>query len=158
MSYSFFCERKLKPSEEQIVELIGNKYKQWTELDSYLIKTIGAKRSYKFYGKNYGWAIGYSKSGKSIISFFPLLNDFTIQMILKQKHEIDIIKSIKNSELLDLIKNTPEIHEGKWIFIKYSEINSNEIIKRMIDIKLIGGCPRYTPYIVISILTPPLHS
>lgn len=136
MSYSFFCERNLKPSEEQIIELIGNKYKQWTELDSYLINTKGVKRSYKFYGKNYGWAIGYSKSGKSIISFFPLSNDFTIQMILKKKHEIEIIKTVGNNELLDLIKNTPEIHEGKWIFIKYSQINSNEIIKKMIDIKL----------------------
>ena len=32
-----------------------------------------------------------------------------------KKPEIGIIKNIKNSELLALTKNTPEIHEGKLL-------------------------------------------
>ena len=136
MSYSLFTDRLNKPSEEQILKTINNRFKQWDEINSYMIDIIKAKSVYKFYGKNYGWALGYSKKGKSIIALYPLLNDFTIQIILKKKHEIEIIKIIKNKELLDLIKNTQEIHEGKWIFIKYSKINSTEIVKKIIDIKL----------------------
>jgi hypothetical protein len=136
MSYSTFTDRVNKPSEEDVVQLIGNKFKQWTEIDSYMVNMIKAKSSYKFYGKNYGWALGYSKNNKSIISLYPLSNDFTIQMIFKKEHEVEIIKNIDNNELLDLIKNTSEIHEGKWIFIKYSKINSSAIVKKMINIKL----------------------
>lgn len=136
MSHSFFCERNQKPSEEQIFKILGDKFKQWEEINSYLVNTIRAKSSYKFYGKNYGWAVGYSKSGKSIISLYPLLNDFTIQIILKREHENEIIKIIDNKELQDLIHETPEIQEGKWIFIKYCKINSTETVKKMINIKL----------------------
>jgi hypothetical protein len=136
MSYSIFCERNQKPSEDQIKKSVGNKFKQWAEIDSYLMDVIKAKSAYKFYGKNYGWALGYSKSSKSIISLYPSQNDFTIQMILKKEYEKEIIKLIKNKEVQDLINNTHEFHEGKWIFIKNSKINSITIIKHMIDIKL----------------------
>lgn len=136
MSYSFFCERNNKPSEEEIVKLLGNKFKEWDEINSYLLNMIKAKSKYKFYGKNYGWALGYSKSGKSIISLYPLSEDFTIQMILKKKHEIEIMKMFKNNELLDLIKNTPETHEGKWIFFKYRMVNSVAVVKNLIEIRL----------------------
>jgi len=136
MSYSAFTDKVNKPSEEEVIQLIGSKFKQWTEIDSYMVNMIKAKSAYKFYGKNYGWALGYSKNNKSIISLYPLPNDFTIQMIFKKKHEDEIMKVIDNNELLDLIKNTSEIHEGKWIFIKYSKINSSAIVKKMINIKL----------------------
>ncbi len=136
MSHGFFCERNKRPKEKQIRELIGNKVKQWAEIDSYMVNTVEAKPAYKFYGRNYGWALGYSKGGKSILSLYPLSNDFTIQIILKKKHEAEILKTMDNKELLDLIKSTREIHEGKWIFIKYSKIKSNAVVKKMIDIKI----------------------
>ena len=78
--------------------------KQWNEINSYLINIIKTKSKYKFYGKNYGWALGYSKNNKSIISLYPLLNDFTIQIILKKKHEIEIKNTIDNKELQDFNK------------------------------------------------------
>jgi hypothetical protein len=136
MSYSVFIDRIHKPSEEQIVKILGNKYKQWDEINSYLVNIIKANSSYKFYGKNYGWALGFSKGNKSIISLYPLSNDFTIQIILKKEHEIEIIKIINDDKLQKLIKEKSVVHEGKWIFIGYSKINSIEIIKKMIDIKL----------------------
>ena len=43
---------------------------------------------------------------------------------------------VKNKELRILIHDKPEIREGKWIFFKFSLINSVEIVKKMIDIKL----------------------
>jgi hypothetical protein len=118
------------------LQLLGKKFKQWDEINSYLVNIIKAKSAYKFYGKNYGWALGFSKSNKSIISLYPLLNDFTIQIILKKKHEVEIKKIIDNQELQDLINKKSEIKEGKWIFFKYSKINSVPIIKKMIDIKI----------------------
>ncbi len=54
------------------------------------VKIIKARSKYKFYGKNCGWALGYSKSGKSVISLYPLLGDFAIQMIFKKQHEIQL--------------------------------------------------------------------
>ena len=136
MSYSYFCDKNNKPSDHQIIKILNNNINQWNEINSYLINIIKTKSKYKFYGKNYGWALGYSKNNKSIISLYPLLNDFTIQIILKKKHEIEIINTINNKELQTLINETSEIYEGKWIFFKYSMINSVEIIKKMIDIKL----------------------
>jgi len=135
MSYSYFIDKTEKPSQEQITKLLSNKSKIWGNINDYLINTIKTKSAYKFYGKNYGWALGYSKSGKSIISLYPLKNDFTVQIILKKYHEDEILKTISNAELYNVIQNTQEIHEGKWIFIKYSQINSVEIVKKMIEIK-----------------------
>ena len=136
MSYSIFYERNNKPSEEEVTKALGNKLNQWFEISSYLVNVLKARSSYKFYGKNYGWAKGYSKKGKSIVSLYPLLNDFTIQIILKKSHEVEIVKTIDNKDLIDIINQTAEIYEGKWIFIEYSKINSVDIIKKMIDIKV----------------------
>jgi hypothetical protein len=136
MSYSVFCERKQKPLEEQIVKSVGNKFNKWDEIDSYMMNVIKAKSAYKFYGKNYGWALGYAKNSKSIISLYPLLNDFTIQMIIKKEHEKKIINIITDKEIIDYIKNKKESHEGKWIFLNYSKINSLASVKKMIDVKL----------------------
>lgn len=136
MGYGFFCDKNQKPSEKQIIEILGNTFEQWIKIDSYIKNTIKGKSAYKFYGKNYGWAIGYTKSSKSILSLYPLSNDFTIQMILKKKHENEIMKITDNKELLEIIHATPEIHEGKWIFITFSKIKSITIIKQMIDLKI----------------------
>jgi hypothetical protein len=139
MSYSIYCERSKPPSEEQIVQSIGSQIKVWSDIHSYLTQTVQAKAAWKFYGKNYGWASGYTKSGKSIISLYPLTNDFTVQMIIKKGHEDEIKKLTDNKELLSVIRETPEIHEGKWIFIPFSRLHSTELVLRMIDIKLRGN-------------------
>lgn len=136
MSYGYFCEKGKKPGEEQIAELLGNKFEVWDAVNSYLINIIKAKSAYKFYGKNYGWALGFTKNGRSIISLYPLQNDFTIQIILKKRHENDVIKAASNKDFEKIILETPEISEGKWIFFKYSLVNSIEVIKKIIEIRL----------------------
>jgi hypothetical protein len=136
MSYSCFIDKHDAPTEQAVQKALGEKKAAWRNISDYLTIDIKAKAKYKYYGKNYGWALGFSKNGKSILSLYPDTNNFCIQFIVNEKQEAKLLKELSNAELRDMIAKKKSIHEGKWIFANFAMFNGIEEIKRIIAIRL----------------------
>ncbi|MFA6845593.1 MAG: DUF3788 family protein [Sphaerochaetaceae bacterium] len=136
MSYGSLTERGELPSEEKVRSLLGDKRTAWDDICSYMVTEKKTKGTYAFYGKNYGWALRFSKGGKSILALYPSKGDFFVQTILNPKQEEVALSAIADEAVRTVVHQTEPIHEGKWIFLKFSDIKDPRIIKALVDIRL----------------------
>jgi hypothetical protein len=136
MSYGCFIDKHIVPTDALIYKTLGDRRKDWQAVSNYLIVDKKATARYKYYGINYGWALGFSKSGKSIISLYPNVDDFYIQVILNKKQEEAVFHELSNATLHDIIGKKVPIHEGKWIFAPFTVFINIDEIKHVIDIRM----------------------
>jgi hypothetical protein len=136
MAYGCFTDRNEPPTDHAVEKALGVRRDAWRDISDYLTVNKKAKAKYKYYGKNYGWAQGFSKSGKSILALYPDTNDFCVQFILSVKQEAAVLSELSNAALRDIIAEKEPIHEGKWIFARFGVFKGVEEIKRLVDIRL----------------------
>jgi hypothetical protein len=136
MSYGCFINKNDAPTEQGVQKALGTKMKTWREIVDYL--AIGKKTTakFKFYGVNYGWALGFTKNGRSILALYPDKNDFCVQFILNEKQEAALLREIENTELRDMIEKKKSIREGKWIFARIGVFKGVEEVKRIVEIRM----------------------
>ena len=135
MSIGSFTDKNNKPTETEVLKIIGRAVPAWTSINTYINNSFKAKAEYKFYGKNYGWALRYIKSGKSFIALYPAADKFTAQIILNRKQIEEAQKVELQPRITDIIKNTPEIHEGKWLYIEVTAENELLDIEKLLIIR-----------------------
>ena len=117
MSKGIFTDKIHKPTNEEVTEVLGTVQSTWQVIVNYIEIQLKAKGEFKFYGKNYGWALRFNKSGKSLVALYPSKNEFTVQIILNTKQVEKALLEALDSRIKNIILDTPEIHEGKWIYI-----------------------------------------
>ncbi len=135
MPKGLFTDRKVKPDYQEISTALSGIKPAWDELINYIDSTYKIKGEYKFYGKNFGWALRFNKSGKSLIALYPSDNAFTAQIILNAEQVKEALLIIKNGQIIKTIRETTYIIEGKWIYIKMSDISLLDDIKNLIRIR-----------------------
>jgi Protein of unknown function (DUF3788) len=135
MSKGYFTDKKIKPDDSDILRILGTSKNNWDFLFKCLANELKIKGEYKFYGVNYGWAIRFNKSGRSIIALYPDEDSFTIQLILNGNQVDCALKESLQPEILNLIEQTEPIHEGKWIFIKVDEETDLKDIIKLVKIR-----------------------
>ena len=136
MSKGYFTDKTSKPTDEEILKILGAVKKKWLTLLQYLTIDLKIKGEWKFYGVNYGWALRFIKSGKSVIALYPGEKYFMAQIILN-KNQIDAALSQGLSDSVkSLIENTPTAHEGKWIFLPVDKSNDLNEVFALLNAKL----------------------
>ena len=136
MSKGYFTNKTDKPEEKDIKNIIGLSHNKWVSLIHHLQDELKLKGEFKFYGVNYGWALRFNKSGKSVIALYPGKDSFTIQIILdKMQVKYALLENI-NPEIKTIIKETESIHEGKWIYIRIDEFMDLTDVINLIDIRI----------------------
>jgi hypothetical protein len=68
MSIGYFTDKSIRPSENDVKEILGISKDNWDLLFEYLAVELKLKREYKFHGVNYGWAIRFNESERSVIA------------------------------------------------------------------------------------------
>ena len=135
MSYGFFTDKTIKPSEKEITEILSVNYSLWEDIVKYINENYKTKSEYKFYGKNYGWALRFNKSGKSFTALYPDKNEFSAQIILNKEQIDKALTSELSKSVKDIINLTHYVHEGKWIFIKIKDKNDLDDIIILLKIR-----------------------
>lgn len=135
MSKGFFTDRIHKPAEDEIIQALKKAEPVWEEIINFIKNQYKVKAEYKFYGKNYGWALRFTRSGKSFISLYPSENEFTVQIILNNLQSAKALEETIKPEIKNIIANTPEIHEGKWIYFKVTSKEDIADVKKLLKIK-----------------------
>lgn len=135
MSKGFFTDKTSKPVEPDIQKAIGEAVHNWNFLSDFLINELKAKGEYKFYGVNYGWALRYNKSGKSVIALYPGKDGFTIQIILNKNQVDAALSNDLDARIIQKINNTESICEGKWVYLQIDKDSNVEDIIKLLKIR-----------------------
>ena len=120
MPFQRMMDKEHEPTDNDIIEYIGEKSKLWVELHDYLEKNYDFLPETIFYGKKYGWTIRYRKSGKTLCSFFPEKDSFTVLITLGRK-EVEETKnqmSILSSNVQSIFKEAKQLRDGRWLWIR----------------------------------------
>jgi hypothetical protein len=131
-------DRDHKPGKEDIYKAIGNDAKKaWDGIHKFLARYYEIEPETVFYGKNYGWNIRYRKSGKTLCSLFPEKGSFSFLIVLGKK-EVEKASGMLigfSANIQDIILNTEQLHDGRWLWIRVYKIEEIDDIKKLILIK-----------------------
>lgn len=85
---------------------------------------------------NYGWAVRYSKSGKSVIALYPNQDSFTVQIILNASQVRAALQQNLASRTEEIVRNTSGFREGKWIYLVVDHKTNVKEIETLVDVRL----------------------
>ncbi|MGB8232962.1 MAG: DUF3788 family protein [Methanobacterium sp.] len=135
MSKGTFTNKNHKPTENEIFDVIALYRPLWDNLIDFIGHNYNIKGEFKFYGKNFGWALRYRKSGRVLISLYPGKKGFMIQIILNGDEIKKALKLDLDSETRKVIDETNPIREGKWIYLEVGPDTSLNDIKKLIMVR-----------------------
>lgn len=137
MSSERMLDGESKPSNDDMLEWIGKKATLWTDLEEYISNHYDHERQLVFGGKKYGWAIRYRKSGRTLVTLYPERNGFTCLLVLGKKEvaKVELIIGELSANIKRVFEETPQLHDGRWLWIRPSSERDMESIKRILSIK-----------------------
>lgn len=128
MSISYFSEKSIQPLINEIESVLGESLPLWKRLTQFIDQQYQIPADLSYGGRNYGWNFWYRKSGKSLISLYPQEGQFTAQVILGKSELEKAFGLILGENVGKMVRETPMLHDGKWLFVPVkSEIEENDI-------------------------------
>ena len=124
MSIGVFTDRSKMPDARNIDGAVGLAELNWRKLNDFLATTLKLKGELKFYGVNYGWAIRYAKSGKSVVALYPDRDSFTVQIIMKRQQLTAAYEHGVSDTTKEAVNRATDFKEGRWVFVHVDAIIS----------------------------------
>ena len=133
MSISIFDNKVQQPSTDEIETMLGSALPLWNKLIQFIEDNYQMIGDLSYGGKNYGWNMWYRKSGKSLLSIYPQKDHFVAQVVLG-KQEVEKALDLELGEHVGrMVRDTPQLHDGKWLFIPVStEMDEADIEKLLL--------------------------
>ena len=132
MSWGVFTDKEIKPSDKHVYQSLGGVKPLWDTIVSFVEEKYGVNGEFIFYGKNFGWALRYRKSGRVLIALYPGNEEYTVQIILNKNQIEEVMESNITLETRELIERTTMIREGKWLYLKVDKEGDLDEIKTLI--------------------------
>ena len=95
MAFQRMTNKDIKPTDKEMLSTVGKKSTLWEELKSYVEEHYEFTPEIVFYGEKIGWTLRYRRSGKTLCSFFPEKDAFTVLIVLGKK-EVEKTKLLMN--------------------------------------------------------------
>jgi hypothetical protein len=135
MSIGIFNNKELKPPLDEIYFSLGKKKILWEDLVNFVESNYKSVPEFRFYGKNYGWALRYKKSGKAVISLYPCEKYFVSQIVFGEKQSEKALGSDIQDKIKEIIKSAHSYFDGRWLFINVKTKRDLNDIKKLLLIK-----------------------
>ena len=130
-------DKESKPIVKDMLKTVGKKSLLWNELKSYIGLYYELIPEIVFYGEKIGWTLRYRRSGKTLCSFFPEKNAFTVLVVLGKK-EVEKTKLLidkLNKSVKKVFEETKQLHDGRWLWINVKTATDVESIKVLLGVK-----------------------
>lgn len=135
MGISAFCDKERQPTRQEIEAALGPQQPLWQQLTQFIADNYQLPEVWSFGGKKYGWNIWYRKGGKTLVSLYPQMDHFVAQVVLGK----DQVEKAAQLELGDnvrtLLDETPQLHDGRWLFIKVTTADDVKDVQELLKIK-----------------------
>lgn len=120
MSYERMLDGETEPTQDDMLNTVGECAGLWLDLLEYLETHYDHVPELDFGGKKYGWGIRYRKSGKTLITLLPETGAFTALVVLggKEMEKVQALLDELSPEVRTLIENTQQLHDGRWLWIR----------------------------------------
>ena len=114
--YQRMLDKSVEPTDEDMLNTIGKRAANaWKEIHAFLLANYDHVPVLRHWGKKHGWAIQYRKSNKTLATLAPETGAFTMLLIFGKKEMAKIAEQSDqlSSDLMEMIDNTPQLHDGK---------------------------------------------
>ena len=135
MPVGAFFDKDLKPSARQISMMLGAKKPLWDRLVKFIESNYHIPPDLSYGGKNYGWNLWYRKSGKTLVSLYPQDRHFVAQVVLGAAQAEEAAKLKLGKNVGEAIRATPQLHDGKWLFLRVRTETDVKAVESLLQIK-----------------------
>jgi hypothetical protein len=137
MDQSLFTEKKIIPTDTDLVVPLGELYEVWQSLRQYVhLKYPAAVDEWNYPGEKYGWSFRIKDKKRAIVYLLPRENYFRVAFVFGHK----ATDTIMNSQVSNTIKAELEAArvyaEGRGISIEVKNDDLINDIKQLVDIKI----------------------
>jgi hypothetical protein len=142
MSVGIFTDKTQPPTSQQILTAVGARRAAWEKLIQFIRDRYAAQEDWSFYGRNYGWALRFRKSGKALISLYPAQNGFAVQVVLGEP-EVQTALGMKiGQHIRSIVEAATPFAEGRWLFIPVKSAQDIRDVQQLLTLK---SPPRLPP-------------
>lgn len=124
------------PDIERAEGALAGAHVLWDALVDELRRHTQARPAWRFYGRNYGWALAFKKGGRALAALFPDDQRLTILVVLTAA-QAD--QALTDGELSDathaLIASLPRFKEGCWVFVRVAGPADLDDARRLMAIR-----------------------
>lgn len=134
---SAFIGRKERPTEQEILSVLGASAVPWKELLAWLSNELQVtNHEWKCYSQKSGWSLQLKKKKRTIIHAFPCNGFFQLAFIFGDKAVATARQSKLSQKILKIIEEAPRYTEGTGIRIKIKSSRDLPPIYALAKIKL----------------------
>lgn len=133
MSYERLLNKNNRPTNQDILDTIGDKSDLWFGLHQFIENNYDFNKELAFFSKNYGWTVRYRKSKKTLVSCFPENGAFSVLLVLGriEADKVNQVREELNENFLSIFDETEQLHDGRWMWIR---ILTQEDLKSLIKV------------------------
>ena len=137
MSIGVFTDKKQRPSEAEIRDIMGAGLAGWEELLQFVQEQYAPDEEFRFmYGKKYGWALRFQMRGKLLTSFYPTEGGLTVQINLGPAAIDQAFEMNLGENVLSVINRATAYSEGRWLFIPVKTPQDIQDIQRLLALRV----------------------
>jgi hypothetical protein len=136
MSIGAFSNKKQRPSEAEIRDMMGTGLSDWDELVQFVREKYTPEEEFRFlYGKKYGWALRFQMRRKLLSSFYPREGGLTVQINLGPAAIDQALEMDLGENVLGVINRATAYPEGRWLFIPVKTPQDIQDIQRLLALR-----------------------
>jgi len=137
MSYERLLNKCCIPTNQDIIETIGEKSDLWLEIHKFIADNYDFNKELVFFSKNFGWTVRYRKSKKTLVSCFPESGAFSVLLVLGriEADKVNQIREELNGNFLSVFDETEQLRDGRWLWIRILNQHDLESLIKVIQIK-----------------------
>ncbi|HKJ42917.1 MAG TPA: DUF3788 domain-containing protein [Sunxiuqinia sp.] len=137
MDISIFTNRTQHPTNQDLVNALGETYSIWESLRDFIFHQYPkGVEEWNYPGTNYGWSFRIKDKRRAIAYFLPREGFFKMAFIFGGKAMEKIVKSEVSPKIIADLKRAKAYPEGRGIRIEVKDESPVEDIKKLILIKL----------------------
>ncbi|HQE93994.1 MAG TPA: DUF3788 family protein [Anaerolineae bacterium] len=137
MSIGTFTDKKQRPTEDEILAMIGQKLPLWEELIHFIRENYPSDEDFTFlYGKKYGWALRFRIRKQLLTSLYPAEGGFKVQINLSPEAVEQALAMQLGHHVQEAITRAHPFPEGRWVFIPIDSADDVQDIKRLLVLRV----------------------
>jgi hypothetical protein len=137
MAYGCFSDRDDRPDEGRAENVLGAARPVWEQLVAHIATHTRSRPAWRFYGRNHGWALAFSKGGRSLAALFPDEGRLTVLVVLTAAQAAAAEADARLSPALRRqIAGLPRFREGCWAFVAVGDAPAAADARRLVDLRV----------------------
>ena len=135
MAKGAFTDKEHEPTMEETLATVGSKRALWEDLTRFIADNYRVHGDFRFYGKNYGWALRFRKAGKALVSLYPGQDSFTVQLIIGPTQAEEAFRLALGKNARKALEDAHPYPEGRWLFIGVESEQDLADVQRLLTAK-----------------------